>query len=81
MGGRGHCGKAGERERTVKKGQLAIIIECHTIPEFVGKTAEGLVTNGLDYGSKYPIHVQADGCDKIIGFREDELKIIGRDND
>jgi len=42
----------------------------------VGKTAEVVVTNGLELGRKYPIHIQIDGYDNPVGFREDELILI-----
>ena len=62
----------------MKEGQLVIIKECHKIPELVGKTAEVVVTNGMELGSKYPIHVQIDGYDSTVGFREDELLVVGQ---
>ena len=60
----------------MKEGQMVIIKECHKIPELVGKTAEVVVTNGLQLGSKYPIHVAVEGYENAIGFREEELAVI-----
>jgi hypothetical protein len=54
-----------------------MIKECHKIPELVGKTAEVVVINGLQLGSKYPIHVVIEGYENPVGFREEELAVIG----
>jgi hypothetical protein len=62
----------------MKEGQLVIIKECHKIPDLVGQTAEVVVTNGLQLGSKYPIHVVIEGYENLVGFREDELTVIGQ---
>ena len=62
----------------MKEGQVVIITECHKIPELVGKTAEVVATNGLELGSKYPIHVLVDGYMGLIGFREEEIMLIGQ---
>ena len=62
----------------MKEGQLVMIKECHKIPELVGQTAEVVVTNGLQLGSKYPIHVVIEGYENPVGFREDEVTVIGQ---
>lgn len=62
----------------MKEGQLVIIKECHKIPDLVGKTAEVILTNGLQFGSKYPVHVMIDGSYDLVGFRENELMVIGQ---
>jgi hypothetical protein len=37
-----------------------------------------VVTNGLQLGSKYPIHVAIEGYENAVGFREEELAVIGQ---
>jgi hypothetical protein len=62
----------------MKEGQMVLIKECHNIPELVGKTAEVIVANGLQLGDEYPIYVLMEGREDILGFREDELAVIGQ---
>ena len=59
----------------MKEGQMVIIKECHKIPELVGKTAEVVA---VSVGSKYPIHVVVEGYENVVGFRKDELAVIGQ---
>ena len=61
----------------MQKGDKVIIAECHKIPEVVGKTATVVSTENTE--GDYPIIVIPDMLPPVLlGFREDELKLIGQ---
>lgn len=63
----------------MKIGDTVKILECHASPQLVGKEAEVVTLDeiGTFGGKTYPVGIRLPGTFAVMGFREDELEVVG----